>query len=299
MKKEIISKLVLAAFTFAVIQVFAVNIAGQGYSTDPQNPTPLANGTITGSLMPEKNKTYYVTFFAGPGDIFFDVNISPKENNGAVFFWKLYRSAEDAVKDNVWCPDQLYLETEKKGAKCVVTSGDNKTRQVVLGFGATPNGAPVKINYTIKLSGDWKPISGATNNSSNDLNFRQAIYIDTFQEDKVNRQAPFATPTKPVTVFRGDNINCDPNACGFRVGFYVFRSNGEGALTVNVKITNGSSSKVQAVTFEAGEKIADAVLNLLIFNGSNQVRIEADPQNQLSETNENNNRFEVTVVLKP
>jgi len=298
MKKEIISKLVLAVFTFAVIQVFAVNIGAKEFSTDPQNPTPLENGTITGSLMPEKNKKYYVTFFAGPGDIFFDVNISPKQNNGAVFFWNVYRSIEDAGKDNAWCPDHLYEETEKKGAKCVVTSGDNKTRQVVLGFGATPNGEPVKITYTIKLSGDWKPILSA-NTSSVDLSFRQAIYIDTFQQDKVDAKAKYGTPSTLVTVFRGENVNCDKNACGFQIGFYVFRSNGDGKLTTNVRVTNGSSSKVQPVTFESGKRVAEVVVHLPIYNGNNQVAIEADPQNGLSETNENNNRFEVTVILKP
>lgn len=298
MKKEIISKLVLAVFTFAVIQVFAPNIRAENFSTDPQNPTPLENGTITGSLMPEKNKKYYVTFFAGPGDIFFDVNISPKENNGAVFSWNVYRSIEDAVKDNGWCPDNLYLETEKKGSKCVVTSGDNKTRQVVLGFGASPNGEPVKITYTIKLSGDWKPISGA-NTSSIDLSLRQAIYIDTFQEDKVNAKTTMATPGKSATVFRGDNVDCDVNACGFKIGFYVFRTGGDGTLTTNVKISNGNSSKNLTVTFEAGKKIAEAVVHLPIYNGNNQVAVEVDPQNGLSETNEKNNRFEVTVVLKP
>ena len=298
MKKEVIRKLVLAILTFAVIQVFAVNIRAKEFSTDPQNPTPLENGTITGSLMPEKNKKYYVTFFAGPGDIFFDVNISPKQNNGTVFFWHVYRSIEDAGKDNSWCPDNLYLATEAKNRKCVITSGDNKTRQVVLGFGATPSGEPVKITYTIKLSGDWKPIS-PENTSSVDLSFRPAIYIDTFQQNKVNAKAKSGTASVPATVFRSDNVNCDENACGFQIGFYVFRSNGDGKLTTNVKVTNGSSSKVQPVIFDPGKRVAEVVVHLPIYNGNNRVAIEADPQNQLSEMNENNNRFEVTVILKP
>lgn len=299
MKKEIISKLVLAAFTFAVIQVFVVNIRAQEFSTNSQNPTALENGTITGSLMPEKNKKYYVTFLAGPGDIFFDVNISPKQNNGAVFFWTIYRSIEDAAKDNAWCPNNLYLETEAKNKKCVISSGDNKTRQVVLAFGAYPNGKAFNINYTIKLSGDWKPITTQANTSSVDLSMRPALYIDTFQEGKVDARANYATPSKPTTVFRGDNINCDVNACGFQIGFYVFRDNSEGKLTTNVKITNGSSSKTQTVTFEPGKKVADVVLRMPIFNGNNKVKVEVDPQNGQAETNESNNRFEVTVILKP
>lgn len=294
MKKEIISKLVLAVFTFAVIQVFVVNIRAEEFSTDPQNPTPLENGTITGNLMPEKGKKYYVTFFAGPGDIFFDVNISPKQNNGAVFFWNVYRSLDDAVKDNAWCPDKLYLETEKKGSKCVVTSGDNKTRQVVLGFGAYPNGDPVKLSYTIKLSGDWKPLS-----PSLDLSFRPALYVDTFQQDKVDTKAKYATPKSPLTVFRSDNVNCDKTACGFQLGFFVFRDNETGGLTTTVKISNGKSSKTETVNFEPGKKVAEAVAHLPIYNGNNQVVVEVDPQNERSESNENNNRFEVTVILKP
>jgi hypothetical protein len=298
MKKEIISKLVLAIFTFAVIQIFSLNIRAQEFSPDPQNPTPLGNGTITGSLMPEKNKKYYVTFFAGPGDIFFDVNISPKQNNGAVFFWNVYRSVEDAAKDNAWCPDNLYGETEKKGAKCVVTSGDKKTRQVVLGFGAYPNGEPVKLSYTIKLSGDWKPISGA-NTSSVDLSFRQALYVDTFQQDKVDPKAKYATPTAPLNVFRGDNVNCDKTGCGFQLGFFVIRANADGGLTTAVKISNGKSSKTEVISFEPGKKFAEAVVHMPILNGSNKITVQVDPQNERSESNENNNRFEVTVVLKP
>jgi hypothetical protein len=295
---KIISKLVLAVFTLAAMQVLVAGISAQDFSTDPQNPTPLAGGTITGSLMPEKNKKYYVTFLAGPGDIFFDVNISPKQNNGAVFFWTIYRSLEAAAKDNPWCPDNLYLETEKKGAKCVIGSGDNKTRQVVLGFGATPSGAPVKITYTIKLSGDWKPLSGATV-SSVDLSFRQALYVDTFQEDKVDTKAKYATPATPLTVFRGDNVNCDNTGCDFRVGFFVFRDNVAGGLTTSVTITNGKASKTETVSFEPGKKVAEAVVHLPIFNGNNKISAQVDPQNARSESNENNNRFEVTVNLKP
>ena len=298
MKKKNIGKLVLAAFTFAVMQVLAVGISARNFSTDPQNPTPLASGTITGSLMPEKNKKYYVTFFAGPGDIFFDVNISPKQNNGAVFFWNVYRSSEDAVKDNVWCPDNLYMEVEKKGAKCVVTSGDKKTRQVVLGFGAYPNGDPVKLSFTIKLSGDWKPISGATT-SPLDLSFRPALYVDTFQQEKVDTKAKYATPTTPLTVFRGDNVNCDNTGCGFQVGFFVFRDNASGGLTTSVTITNGKASKTETVSFEPGKKVAEAVVHMPIFNGNNKITVQVDPQNERAESNENNNRFEVTVILKP
>jgi hypothetical protein len=298
MKKEIISKLVLAVIALAAMQVLVAGISAQNISTDPQNPTPLAGGTITGELVPEKNKKYYVTFLAGPGDIFFDVNISPKQNNGAVFFWTVYRSIEDAAKDNPWCPNNLYLETEKKGAKCVIGSGDNKTRQVVLGFGATPNGAPVKMTYAIKLSGQWKPISGAST-SSVDLGFRQALYVDTFQEDKVDTKAKYATPATPLNVFRADNLNCDNTGCGFQVGFYVFRDNAAGGLTTSVTITNGKASKTETVSFEPGKKVAEAVVHLPIFNGNNKISVQVDPQNARSESNENNNRFEVTVVLKP
>jgi len=51
--------------------------------------------------------------------------------------------------------------------------------------------------------------------------------------------------------------------------------------------------------FRELSSVAEVVVHLPIYNGKNQVAIEADPQNGLSETNENNNRFEVTVVLKP
>jgi len=298
MKKVLMSRFAVLAFAVAAMQVLAAGISAQDFSTDAQNPTPLESGTITGKLMPEKNKKYYVTFLAGPGDIFFDVNISPKQNNGAVFFWSVYRSVEDAVKDNAGCPDNLYLATEKKGSKCAINSDNGKMRQVVLGFGAYPNGEPVKIAYTIKLSGAWKPLSGA-NPASVDLSFRPALYIDTFQQDKVNPKTTYGTPSSPVTVFRADNVNCDDKACGFQVGFYVFRNNADGQLTTTVKITNGSSSKKQSVTFEAGKKVAEAVVHMPIYNGNNQVKLEADPQNQVPESNENNNRFEVTVVLKP
>ena len=244
--------------------------------------------------MPEKNKKYYLTFYAGPGDIFFDVNISPKQTNGAVFFWNLYRSVEDAAKDNVWCPDNLYLATEAKNRKCVVTSGDNKMRQVVLGFGAYPNGEPLKISYTIKLSGDWKPLA-----PSLDLSFRSALYIDTFQQDKVDTKAKYATPTAPLTVFRGDNVNCDATACGFQLGLFVFRNNPAGSLTTSIKISNGKASKTETVSFEPGKKVAEAVVHLPIFNGNNKLLVEVDAQGERAESNENNNRFEVTVILKP
>lgn len=295
MKKEFMNKLVGLVFALAALQVFVVGLRAQEeFSTDPQNPTPLENGTMSGELMPEKNKKYYVTFLGGPGDIFFDVVISPKQNNGAVFFWKVYRSSDDAAKDNAWCPDHLYLETEKKGSKCVIASGDKKTRQVVLGFGAYPNGDPVRLSYTIKLSGDWKPLSPTL-----DLSFRPALYVDAFQRDKVDPKAKYAAPGTPLTVFRSDNVNCDKTGCGFQLGIFVFRDNAAGSLTTAVKISNGKSSKTEVVSFEPGKKVAEAVVRLPLSNGNNKIAIQVDPQNERAESNEINNRFEVTVILSP
>ena len=150
-----------------------------------------------------------------------------------------------------------------------------------------------KTSPVVTESGGW------LNYRAVDLSFRPALYIDTFQQEKVNPKTKYGTPSTPVTVFRGDNVNCDAGACGFQVGFYVFRSSEAGKLTTSVKITNGSSSKVESVTFEPGKKVAEAVVHLPIYNGENKVAVEVDPQNELSESNEKNNRFVVTVILKP
>lgn len=148
---------IIAPGVFILLNAFATQSFAQQYSTSAQAPTRLERATITGKVTPEKGKGYYVSFLTGPGNVFFDVKISPKENNGAVFYWIVYRSIADAVKDKPWCPENLYLATAKK-TECVTTSGDKQTRQVVLKFGATPNSTSVNLDYTITLSGDWKPI---------------------------------------------------------------------------------------------------------------------------------------------
>jgi hypothetical protein len=132
-----------------------------------------------------------------------------------------------------------------------------------------------------------------------DLNMRPALYIDTFQQTKVDAKAKYATPGNPVTVFRADNTNCDQNACGFQLGFYLVRDNSAGKTTAKVKITNGKYVKTETVTFEPDKKVADLVVHLPINNGNNQVIIEVDPNNEIVESNEKNNRFEVNVILKP
>lgn len=155
MQKKI-KLLTLAFFLFQFTSGYQVY--SQEFSSSPQSPTVLKNGTISGEVTPTKGKKFYTTFFAA-GDFFLDVKISPKENKGAVFFWQVYRNAEDAVKDRVICNGNLYLETEKKADKCSV---DNKPGQVILAFGAYPNSDPVKLNFTIVLSGNWKPLTEST-----------------------------------------------------------------------------------------------------------------------------------------
>jgi hypothetical protein len=299
MTKANFTQSILITLVILGVQCFGLSVQAQEFSTDPLNPALLENDTISGELMPKKNKEkFYFTFLAGPGDIFFDIKISPKDNKGAVFFWNVYRGIDEAVKDNLWCTENLYQATEAQSRKCVVASGDQKTRQVVLGFGAYPNGDPVNISYTIKISGDWKPLSGSKV-STLDLSLRPALYVTAFHTGQLNPKDPFGSPQKAVTVFRSDNTNCDQAACGFRVGFYVFRNNALGKLTTKVKVTNGKFSKTETVTFQPGQKVAEAVINLPVSNGGNLVTVSVDPPNEPSHANKNNNSFKTTVILKP
>ncbi|BAZ04389.1 hypothetical protein [Calothrix sp. NIES-3974] len=268
------------------------------FSTNPQNPTVLKSNTISGQILPTKGKKYYVTFLAGSGNIFFDVNIAPKDNKGAVFFWQVYRNATDAVKDNPLCTGNLYLEVEKKGDKCVITTPDKKPQAVLLSFGAYPNSDPVMLNYTIKLSGDWQALSDSAT-SAVDLSMRRAVYFATGYTKSVNTSTPYATPGQPITLNRANNKRCGKASCVYWAGVFIFRNSTAGNLKVPVKITSGGSSQTATVEFTDGSKIAELTKGITINNGTNKVVVEIDPDNKLGEANRQNNTLTVDVTLKP
>jgi len=145
------------ATLFVLLSGLFVAARAQEFSTDVRHPTRLTSANMNGRVTPEQGKSFYVTFLAGPGDIMFDASVSPKQNNGAVFYWVVYHDPTSAVKDMPWCPEHLYLE-ESKRTKCVVAAGEGRMRQVVLKLGAYPNGEPVALDFSLNLTGDWKPI---------------------------------------------------------------------------------------------------------------------------------------------
>lgn len=142
--------------------------------------------------------------------------------------------------------------------------------------------------------------AGQTVKAQTDLSMRQALYYNGAKTVKVDTTSKYVTPGGTMKLKKSEALNCAAGFCEFNFAFFVFRDNVASALSTYALIRgNGLGIVGNTVSFAAGEKIRDVVHKFKLKTGVNKVIVEVDPYKKLAETNENNNSFEVTIVVEP
>ncbi len=130
-------------------------------SSERKNPTLLdSDGTYSNYMVtsdrPASN-LYYLSFLAGSGKITIDTTISSR-NRQAFFNWSLTDSAQTIANKKSSCHGRLNNGVTYKRVICNFASYTTP-HPVVLVFDNYFQGMPLLINYKIRVSGDWKPLS--------------------------------------------------------------------------------------------------------------------------------------------
>jgi len=122
--------------------------------------------------------------------------------------------------------------------------------------------------------------AGQTVKAQTDLSMRQALYYNGAKTVKVDTTSKYVTPGGTMKLKKSEALNCAAGFCEFNFAFFVFRDNVASALSTYALIR-------------------DVVHKFKLKTGVNKVIVEVDPYKKLAETNENNNSFEVTIVVEP
>jgi hypothetical protein len=133
-----------------------------------------------------------------------------------------------------------------------------------------------------------------------DFSMRPALYANGAESKKVDTKAQYVTAGKTLTLKKSAAVSCEGDTCSFNLGFIVFRNGDHGELSTYAFIKGKTLGIVgNTVTFANGSKVKDLVLLSKLTVGENKLTVEVDPYKKTAETNENNNRFEVTIIVEP
>lgn len=133
-----------------------------------------------------------------------------------------------------------------------------------------------------------------------DLSLRQAIYLTASKTAIDLKNDKYVADHSTIRVKRSEAVNCQGDQCIFNLGIIAFRSDGSRALRTYGQFTGKSVGIVgNTIFFNDGEKTKQQVLPVTLIMGNNIVTFTIDPNKQTAETDENNNRVEVRIVVEP
>jgi hypothetical protein len=133
-----------------------------------------------------------------------------------------------------------------------------------------------------------------------DLSLRQALYVNGAETKKVDTKARYVSAGKTITLKKSEAVNCEGDTCTFNLAFFVIRNSDQSELSTYALIQGKTLGAVgNSFTFQAGAKFKDMVFACKLKVGENHLTVEVDPYKKTAETNENNNRFEVTIIVEP
>ncbi len=153
--------LTAAVTLISIFLSMVAQVADAQPSSEKKNPTLLStDGTYSNYMVttdrPVSN-LYYLSFLAGPGQITIETTISSRDRQ-AFFNWSLADTSAQIGNKKSSCQGRLNNRVTRQRVIC--NFGNNPTpHPVVLVFDNYFQGKPLLINYKIRVSGAWKPLS--------------------------------------------------------------------------------------------------------------------------------------------
>ena len=132
-----------------------------------------------------------------------------------------------------------------------------------------------------------------------DLSSRRAIYVTSKNTAIDLKNDKHVVPGGAIKLKKSDAVTCQGDKCTYNLGIIAFRSEASGALKTYGQFSGKTVGIVgNTIFFADGEKTKQHVLPVTLTVGSNIVTFTIDPNKQTAETDENNNSFDVRIVVE-
>ena len=135
------------------------------------------------------------------------------------------------------------------------------------------------------------------------LKLRDFLYFLGKQHGSISHQTKAIKKFTSATVSTSDAASCSNNICTFYLGFVVERKPAKDFLRPfgHIVVLEGGGTQGEignTVILAPGKYTQEMVLPVQLRVGSNKLKVAVDPKNEISEGNELDNRFTVTIIVK-
>ena len=136
-----------------------------------------------------------------------------------------------------------------------------------------------------------------------DLSMRRALYFTGARASEIDtKNDKYVAENNSMTLRKSDATKCEAGTCVFNLGFIAFRTPaaGSGVLSTYALIqVEGGGLVGNTVYFSASDATRTGVFPVKLSEGVNKVTFQIDPYKKTAESDEGNNSFAVTIVVRP
>lgn len=148
------------------------------------------------------------------------------------------------------------------------------------------------------------PTQSAGQSLTTDLSMRRALYFTGAKTSKIDTRGaaqggdPYVVENGTMTLTKSQTTKCEPGGCYFNFGFIVTRKPTGGVLDTYGLIQMAGGLTGNELQFADKVGSHHHVLSLKLADGVHKLKITVDPYAKTQESDENNNSFTVTIVVR-
>ena len=148
------------------------------------------------------------------------------------------------------------------------------------------------------------PTESAGQGLTPDLSMRRALYFTGVKTSKIDTRAaaqggdPYVVANGSMTLKKSQATKCEAGGCYFNFGFIVTRKPTSGVLNTYGLIQIPGSLFGNELQFADNVGSHQHVLSVKLADGVHKLKITVDPYAKTPESDENNNSFTVTIVVR-
>ena len=130
-----------------------------------------------------------------------------------------------------------------------------------------------------------------------DITFRDTVYANGSNSEKINFSAKYGTPTKPLVLSCTTAVATSDKYCQFNIGILLTRTDTATQQTVTVIANGGETNVGNSVVFQKGKNTAEIILPIKISKAKSTLTITLGELPPEQDKNRDNNSFKVKTMV--
>lgn len=131
----------------------------------------------------------------------------------------------------------------------------------------------------------------------NDIMFRETVYANGSNSEKINFAAKYGTPTKLLSLSCSTAVATSDKYCQFNIGILLTRTDASTQQTVTVNANGGETSIGNTVTFLKGQETTEIILPVKIKKAKSTLTVNLVGLTAEQDKNFDNNTFSVKTFV--